>query len=512
MKDRKMKMTGGSTIIATTLLILVVHGRCQECEEGRYGNLCNETCGQHCLNNRCKQDDGSCTCETDYKFKGGKCILRTCPANCSTCTSLDSCDTCVDRYYYGETCEHECIHCRKGTICGKSDKYCWSACADGLTGDFCDSPCYAGCETCKKKNANICSSCKTGRYGKNKQYLTCNNHCNNNCVNNSCNAWYGLCDKGCVNGYKGNNCSDTCTGHCLNKTCQQFNDACVHGCDDGFYGRKCFYTCKRVESNCLVCTSNGNIFSSCTRCINGSYPGTSGKCVPCEPNCSGGCNSSGGVCYACVDGYRGSFCNVSCASNCKSCLQNNDECNECKEEFWGSDCLKKCSTNCKRGNDSISSCDIISGKCKHGCLSESYGLQCSLSCDKHCLASEGGFLQCNQMDGQCRLGCENGYKQTDTGCINGKVGDDSAGTSGATVGDAVGGAISLLAIAFVSGMFIFMLRRRRKDSIEADARADEEARTYEQLHERTEQPIYQNQNVDDNGTDNYAVLFTDTNI
>ncbi|XP_052765209.1 uncharacterized protein LOC128206651 isoform X3 [Mya arenaria] len=116
------------------------------------------------------------------------------------------------------------------------------------------------------------------------------------------------------------------------------------------------------------------------------------------------------------------------------------------------------------------------------------------------------------MDGQCRLGCENGYKQTDTGCINGKVGDDSAGTSGATVGDAVGGAISLLAIAFVSGMFIFMLRRRRKDSIEADARADEEARTYEQLHERTEQPIYQNQNVDDNGTDNYAVLFTDTNI
>ncbi|XP_052763360.1 platelet endothelial aggregation receptor 1-like [Mya arenaria] len=191
----------------------------------------------------------------------------------------------------------------------------------------------------------------------------------------------------------------------------------------------------------------------------------------------------------------------------------NDQCNFCKEEFWGSNCLINCNINCKHGNDSMSSCDINSGNCKHGCLPESHGLQCSLLCDKHCLVSEHGALECNQMDGQCRLGCSNGYKQTDTGCIN--VGDDGAGTSGATVGGAVGGAVSLLAIALVIGMFIFILRRRRKDSnsgIEADARADEEARTYEQLQERTEQPIYQNQNVDDNGTDNYAVLFTDTNI
>ncbi|XP_052763995.1 uncharacterized protein LOC128205956 isoform X1 [Mya arenaria] len=90
---------------------------------------------------------------------------------------------------------------------------------------------------------------------------------------------------------------------------------------------------------------------------------------------------------------------------------------------------------------------------------------------------------------------------------------DAAGTSGAAIGGVVGGCVSLLAIALAIGMFIRMWRRRRKDSnggIEGDARADEEARTYEPLQKRTEQPIYQNAN--DNGTDNYAVLFADTNF
>ncbi|WAR16533.1 TENX-like protein, partial [Mya arenaria] len=272
----------------------VFQGRCQECEEGKYGTICNETCGQHCLDSRCNQDDGSCTCKKEYKLDGDKCVPSTCPANCSTCTSLDSCDMCVGTYYYGVTCEHECTHCKTGTNCRKSDGYCYSVCADGLTGNFCDSHCNAGCETCQKWNANKCPSCKTGRYGNDGQYLTCNNHCNKNCLNNTCETWYGQCDQGCVNGYEGIYCINKCPRHCLNETCQRNTAACVHGCDDGYYGLQCFYTCTSVDSNCLVCTSNENTFSSCTRCTNGSYPGSRGKCVPCETNCSGGCNSSTG--------------------------------------------------------------------------------------------------------------------------------------------------------------------------------------------------------------------------
>ncbi|XP_052763610.1 multiple epidermal growth factor-like domains protein 10 isoform X2 [Mya arenaria] len=440
--------------------------KCNACEEGTYGNLCNETCRQHCLNNRCNQDDGSCACGKEYKFEGGKCVPSTCPANCSTCTLLDSCDTCVDKYYYGETCEHECTHCSAGTNCKKTDGYCWSLCADGFAGDYCNVLCNEGCQKCQRNNHSVCVSCITRRYGINGQYYTCNNLCKNKCVNNSCNAWNGYCNQGCVNGYKGFYCTDTCPIHCLNETCQQYTFVCVHGCDDGYYGRQCLYRCKRAEWNCLVCTSKNDTFGSCLRCTNGSYPGYSGKCVPCGPNCYGGCNSSTGECYACEDGYRGSFCNVSCASNCKSCLQTNDECNVCKEEFWGSDCLNNCSTHCKQGNDSMSTCEINSGNCKHGCLPESHGLQCSLLCDKHCLASEGGALECNQMDGHCTLGCGNGYKQTNTGCIDDQMNQNGGaghGTSGSVIGGAVGGVFGLLTVALIIGLLI-IVRRRRQDS------------------------------------------------
>ncbi|XP_052763376.1 uncharacterized protein LOC128205628 isoform X3 [Mya arenaria] len=449
--------------------------KCDECATWRYGNLCNETCPRYCLDNKCDQDNGTCVCDKNYTFKNGKCVPSSCPANCSTCTSPDVCDSCVDRYFYGDTCKHECTHCKAGTPCRKVDGYCWDACADGLSGVECNTSCYNECETCQRFFASMCVLCKTGRYGNNGHYNTCKNLCNIKCMNNSCEALTGQCNQGCVNGYHGTNCIDSCPIHCLNKTCKQVNGTCVNGCEDGYYGLKCLNTCMSVESNCLVCTSSQNTFSSCTRCTKWSYPGSSGKCVPCEPNCSGECNSSTGVCYECVDGYRGSFCNVSCISNCKSCLQNNDECNVCKEEFWGSDCLNNCSTNCKHGNNSMSSCDINSGKCLHGCLSESHGLQCSLLCGKHCLPSEGGVRECNQMDGQCR--CENGYKQTDTGCTDASVADQinqnggaGDGTSGSVIGGAVGGVLGLLTVALVIGLLIFV-RRRRLDSTDGP-RAD----------------------------------------
>ncbi|WAR16498.1 hypothetical protein MAR_031092 [Mya arenaria] len=144
----------------------------------------------------------------------------------------------------------------------------------------------------------------------------------------------------------------------------------------------------------------------------------------------------------------------------------NDECNVCKEEFWGSDCLNNCSTHCKQGNDSMSTCEINSGNCKHGCLPESHGLQCSLLCDKHCLASEGGALECNQMDGHCTLGCGNGYKQTNTGCIDDQMNQNGGaghGTSGSVIGGAVGGVFGLLTVALIIGLLI-IVRRRRQDS------------------------------------------------
>ncbi|WAR16470.1 PTPRE-like protein, partial [Mya arenaria] len=468
--------------------------KCDACEEGTYGYLCHETCRQHCLNNRCNQEDGSCPCKKEYKIKGDKCVPSTCPANCSTCTSQNSCGMCVDKYYYGETCEHKCSNCKTGTHCSKTDGHCLHACADGLAGDFCDNFCYEGCETCQRFNASACVSCKSGRYGNNGKNYTCNRMCNDNCMHNSCDYWNGHCDRGCMNGYRGDYCNAACPIHCLNGTCDQNSGTCEYGCKNGYYGLECVNRCINVDSKCTVCTSSQNTFSSCTRCTKGSYPGSSGKCVPCEPNCSGGCNSSTGVCYACVDGYLGLFCNFPCASNCKSCLDDISECNECEEGFWDNLCLNNCSTNCKHGNDSMFRCNITYGKCKHGCVSGTFGSYCDRLCDKHCLASEGGALECIQKDGQCTLGCENGYIQTDAGCIDAalhitfsqasvttpinKDDSTSVGTSWVVIGAACG-VVAILALVLVIALFI----RRRKDNYDRPNKDDYEAVRFIKAHQ-----------------------------
>ncbi|WAR16520.1 TENX-like protein, partial [Mya arenaria] len=253
-----------------------------------------------------------CTCENEYKFQDGSCVHSICPANCSTCTSSDNCTFCVDEYYYGDTCEHECSNCRSGTTCMKSDGYCRDECADGFSGDYCGTPCNNGCATCTRYQTYECLSCQTGRHGHDGSYYTCRNTCNNTCVNMSCDVLNGQCDQGCV------------------------------------------------------------------------------------------------------DGYSGPFCNISCPTNCKSCHQYNGECDFCSKDFWGKKCLNNCSENCTHINESLSSCDITSGECKHGCQNGTHGSFCNIKCDQKCLASGDGVRECRQTDGQCTQGCITGRRKDST--------------------------------------------------------------------------------------------------
>ncbi|WAR16495.1 TENX-like protein [Mya arenaria] len=331
--------------------------KCDECADGKYGNLCNERCSDNCLNNRCDQDSGACTCENEYKFQNGTCVRSICPANCSTCTSSDNCTSCVDEYYHGDTCEHECSNCRSGTTCGKSDGYCQDECADGFSGYYCSTPCNDGCDTCTRSQTNECRACRTGRHGYDGSYYTCSNTCNYTCANNSCDALNGQCDQGCV------------------------------------------------------------------------------------------------------DGYFGPFCNISCASNCKSCHHDNGLCDLCAYDYWGEYCLNNCSENCTHINESLSSCDIASGKCKYGCQHGTHGSLCSIECDQKCIASESGVRECRHTDGQCTQGCITGYKQGNTGCIDVLTFSEAsvgARTSGAVIGGAVGGVVALLATALI---WLFPKRR-----------------------------------------------------
>ncbi|WAR16551.1 hypothetical protein MAR_031145, partial [Mya arenaria] len=137
------------------------------------------------------------------------------------------------------------------------------------------------------------------------------------------------------------------------------------------------------------------------------------------------------------------------------------------------------------------SCDALNGQCDQGCEYGYSGSFCNSSCPANCKS-------CHQFNGR--------------GCIEEIVADNN----GAVMIGAMGGVIALLSVflALSVGYIVFMKRRHNREHTEkqsaSDSKADEEARTYEQLQERTEQPNFQN--VKDNGSDNYAVLFADTNI
>ncbi|XP_052761859.1 uncharacterized protein LOC128204485 [Mya arenaria] len=139
-------------------------------------------------------------------------------------------------------------------------------------------------------------------------------------------------------------------------------------------------------------------------------------------------------------------------------------------------------------------CNITYGKCKHGCVSGTFGSYCDRLCDKHCLASEGGALECIQKDGQCTLGCENGYIQTDAGCIDAalhitfsqasvttpinKDDSTSVGTSWVVIGAACG-VVAILALVLVIALFI----RRRKDNYDRPNKDDYEAGSYYSMND-----------------------------
>ncbi|XP_052761861.1 uncharacterized protein LOC128204488 [Mya arenaria] len=98
-------------------------------------------------------------------------------------------------------------------------------------------------------------------------------------------------------------------------------------------------------------------------------------------------------------------------------------------------------------------------------------------------------------------------------CCKQDIVADNDDSNGAVMAGVTGGVIALLSVslALSVGYIVYMKRRQTREHPEKQsATADEEARTYEQLQERTEQPNYQN--VKDSGTDNYAVLFADTNM
>ncbi|XP_062608625.1 uncharacterized protein LOC134270415 [Saccostrea cucullata] len=145
-----------------------------------YGQNCDQSCPENCLEQRCNISTGNCfECYPGYKEH-----------NCS-----QDCDSGM----YGENCGRRCGHC--------------------LDDEQCDHV----------------NECEGGKYGYN-----CNESCGH-CINNTqCKHGNGTCPEGCAVGYDGPhcanvcrqsywgvNCKERCSTECVSQTCHHETGHCI---------------------------------------------------------------------------------------------------------------------------------------------------------------------------------------------------------------------------------------------------------------------------------------------
>ena len=299
---------------------------CNQCYDGYYltssktcdkcGNLCKtcsdkDTCNT-CIDNSfllsskcyqcnidCKTTSDNCRCDTcndNYYIKNFQC-LNCDDKNCKTC--LNSGDNCVScNNGYDLLPEKVCIECKSPCKTCSSINTC-SSCIDNYF--FLSSKCYHCNVDCKTTIDNCkCDTCNDGYYIKNYQCLKCDSNCktcegtDKKCL--SCNDGYYLdswnsCSK-CIEPCKTCLSADICFS-CLNNyfllsgNCYQCNFDCKTSynnckcisCNIGYYFYN--YQCFKCDSNCKSCKGS---FNECSQCFQGKYL-LNNKCLDCNANC-----------------------------------------------------------------------------------------------------------------------------------------------------------------------------------------------------------------------------------
>ena len=400
--------------------LCLANGSCIDCDEGKYGDLCQYDCNAVCKDSLCYRN-GSCVSCVDGQY-GNECQHR-CSYSCKDrlCYRNGSCIFCVDGRY-GERCDSmcdnqinkcsrclvdtyrsvQCITCNPGfyvednmckgcnencksdawPYCNSSSGKCRYGCHDHWYGDKCDSKCNVSkCALCTS-NHNICEECIEGHYLESSTSCVT---CPPNCIShNECNKHNGSCEDGCIDGKSGIKCDLPCSFGCLE--CHQFNVNDCSTCKNGFYGDACEYNC---SSQCKVIEETN-------------------VCSKSSGWCQNGCN----------DGYWGSYCNAKCGEGCTGgqCNRTDGECFQgCTYNYYNGMCNERCSENCL-DNVNIPNdrkCEESSGRCIYGCLEGWYGEGCETQCSQHC-----NRTTCYRANGTCEFGCIIGYVGHD--CMQGK--------------------------------------------------------------------------------------------
>ncbi|XP_053378697.1 multiple epidermal growth factor-like domains protein 10 [Mercenaria mercenaria] len=385
---------------------------CTKCKDYNHNADNSTDCPYTYCTHKCKCQKTKCmSCIDGYYDKTTSCS-KSCPDNCVSCSSEETCDKCKNGYFNGyafdntslprlDNCSHECrahcTHCTSYDTCLK--------CVPGRYGLICNETCSAGCNstdclirsgqcTCAPNFVgNDCKDCKVGKFGN-----MCEKNCSSGCKSGICNKQSGYCLKGCI--------IDSIVG----KTC--------NACSVGKYGEYCNTSfpkncndneCDREKGTCLKCQENytGEL---CQKCEKGKHGGRcnllcpdrcegtvckqdSGKCF----SCSG--NFIGDRCAICKRGFFGSQCNDKCSEYCFDdiCDRNTGVCMQgCKRHFSGDKCCLR-SSNCVKclTNDRCEECKI-----------GFHGSTCNMTCSKYCVDNV-----CTLATGVCTKGCNGTFDE-----------------------------------------------------------------------------------------------------
>ncbi|XP_056002092.1 multiple epidermal growth factor-like domains protein 10 isoform X2 [Ostrea edulis] len=412
-----------------------------ECENGKYGEECQEYCG-HCTDlAQCDHVNGTCLSGCNPGFKQGTCkdacdgneYGEGCQQSCGSCLNSEQChhvngsclngcnpgyqgETCKEKCevsLYGDNCSKSCGHCLRPEQCDNINGTCKNGCKSGFQGTFCNE------------------TCMMGTFGED-----CRKLCNVNCK--GCDTITGICDSGCYTGWKGSHCSEECDngkygaacglrcGDCLGDIqCDHVNGSCFSGCNEGFRGPLCKEECSvgSYGKNCLEkCNTNCGVPRRCNK--------TSGEC-------EGGCQP----------GWRGTLCDTKCGEN-----------------LYGPDCNQTCG-KCREGNQ----CHHVSGSCNEECEPGYRGNKCNevcefghfgASCRQECSVFCQKSRACHHVTGVCRDGCKSGWRGDDCLEVDNQMQEEQTGNNWETMFYGILGAFCVTLV--VIGVLVFVLYKMSK--------------------------------------------------
>ena len=258
-------------------------------------------------------------------WNSGTCT--TCVANCETCLSKTTCQTCAAKYALATAtscvnCPANCDACSSGTVC--------TTCAsgyrnNGATPNVCEACTVTNCGNCNTDKTK-CDTCKAGFTAKTDK-SACFTACTANQFNDAAGGKCDTCDANaatCTSSTVANTCKtgyfkttagkcETCTvsncGDCLADkakcttckagfTVKDDKLTCFTDCTGGTFSDSALGTCTSCDAQASSCASK----TAANACKTG-YRLNAGKCEPCSVANCGNCNTSKDLCDTCLTKY-----------------------------------------------------------------------------------------------------------------------------------------------------------------------------------------------------------------